>query len=189
MVYPKPIHHGVGIEAGSSILIGVGGDLAQSFNQNLENEAVGSDFDMIKDGSAVPVVFSVSADPTDDIILSELRIVAVANDFLFDGATFGKGSGALANGLLVEGTVNDGQDIEPFNMLINEDLLKFFTKVLNTEFSGINNIITASSNLSGARLVAGSGDKLKTTVRDNIADGSRDFKFLEMVMLGFKPTM
>lgn len=149
----------IGIAA-ASLVAHAGGFLTDS----------GGSEDLIVNGSGTPVEFTYEADPAEDIFLRELRVIMSCNGIGFDGDSFGKGH-ALTNGLLVEVTVNDGAFYDLINVKINEDMLRFATSQginLFSEFSAATDVLVASYQFSGReKLVAGSSDELKITVRDN----------------------
>lgn len=149
----------------------------------------GGSSNMRVNGSVTPVVFTVTADPTDDIALSELRFVLSSTSIVFDGISFGQ-IATLANGILVEITVNNGQFAQLANIKLNEHLLEFATTAginVATEFSGTNDVLVASYALGGSmKLKAGTGDKINITIRDNIT--AVQFKYLEASVYGQRVT-
>jgi hypothetical protein len=142
---------------------------------------------MLIDGSTTPVEFKITADPSRDIILSELRIVYTNDDMVFDGDHFGP-KPALTNGVLIDIQVNDGETADLINIKINEDFLRFITSaginiLLNN--TGPKDVLIASFNLGGdMRLVANSSDFVRATVRDNVTDVKQ--KYLTSTIYGVK---
>jgi hypothetical protein len=142
----------------------------------------GSD-DQVVNGSGTPVVFQLDADPTDDIELTELRIVFSADSFDWDGTSFGRGS-ALANGILIELDIG-GVVTEIDNIVINEDwlILPARSGALVDQVSA-SAVLAISSELTGVVLEGGSSDLIRSTIRDNITLGSRGASSLRMVAFG-----
>jgi hypothetical protein len=154
------------------------------YTQKLLN---GSSSSLLVNGSVTPVVFEVAADADIDIALNELRFVFCSSSIVFDGTKFGQDS-ALVNGILVELIVNGGDTATISTIKINENFLEFAsTAGINvfTEFSGTNDLITASYSLGGSmRLRAGTSDKVKVTVRDNLT--ATTFKYLQSTLYGVR---
>jgi hypothetical protein len=145
--------------------------------------------DMVVDGDPTPVTFTFPADATDDIFLNELRLVFSSTSMIFDGTKFSKSS-ALANGILIEATINDGTAVDLINVTINEDFLRFVTSSginLFSEFSGTNDVLTASFQFSGReKLAAGSADEIKITIRDDFTNiGAYGVNYLTATFYGF----
>ena len=151
------------------------------FRGPLENG--GSD-NQVVNGSGTPVVFSVTADPTNDIVIAELRIVFSADGIDWDGNSFGKGS-ALSNGILIE-LVDGGVTKEIGNIQINEDwlLLPARTGVTIDQVSATGVLAISVDFGAGVTLDAGSGDLLRSTIRDNLTSGPRQINSLRMIAFG-----
>lgn len=172
------------IKPGSSINVGapLPSDPSLIFTSFLSN---GGSHDLLVNGSVTPVVFSVSADAYQDIVLNELRFVFSTDDMTFNGASFGPNI-ALTNGILVELTVNSGQSAELINVQINEDFLRFvgsqgINVLLNN--TGPKDIYSGNFALGGSMiLAAGSGDIVKVTIRDNLT--SVKFHYLTATLYG-----
>jgi hypothetical protein len=153
---------------GQSVIIG------NAITPNLSNVVRtyvtnGSSNTMKVDGSVTPVVFTFDASETYDIELYEIRFLFGAQDILFDGDKFAS-KAALTNGLLVEVIHANGISSEIANIKINEDLLFFPTPanyILNN--TGPKDILVMGISLGGAPILkAGTDDKVKITVRDDL---------------------
>jgi len=174
------------IAPGASIIIGAGSLVSHRGGFLVDG---GGSEDLIVNGSVTPVEFTFGADPDDDTFLRELRVIMTCGGIGFDGDSFGKGA-ALANGLLVEVTVNDGAFYDLINVQINEDMLRFATSQginLFSEFSAATDVLVASYQFSGReKLVAGSADEVKITVRDNYTNvGLYGMKYLTATFSGY----
>jgi len=101
----------------------VAGDAGLVVRSRLKN---GSSDDMTVDGSSSPAVFSLLADPTQDIFVSEIRFVLVVNDLKFNGGSFGGSNSPLTNGVKLELRSNS-TTVELVNLKVNEDFLSFYS--------------------------------------------------------------
>ena len=147
--------------------------------------------DLVVDGTT-PVIFSVLADPTDDIIISELRFVVTVDSIDFDGGSFGDEGNPLANGILVKLTVNDGSTSTIATIKINEDFLKLAsTTGLNVLLaqSGLKDVMAASFIFGGRMLLkAGTGDKVEVVIQDDLTNAPKKLKYFQAVLYGTKVT-
>lgn len=144
----------------------------------------GSSEDLLVDASpGSPDIFTFDADPTDDIILSELRMVITSDELKFDGQSFAKNS-SLSNGVLIE-VISDGNTVQLANLKLNEDFLSFpSVGGITVELGGSKDLLAAGYNLSGTVLKAGTADKVKITVRDDV-EGS-DANYFVCAVYGVK---
>lgn len=133
----------------------------------------GSSEDMVVDGSSTPVIFSYNAEATYDVQLTSLRLVFSAAFFDFIGASFGKGGGALSNGIEVKITANNGDFVSTMAVLkVNEDFLRLLEFSISQ--SGSTDVMAASVVFGGRILLkSGSSDKVEVTINDNLTAGSR----------------
>ncbi len=145
----------------------------------------GGSIDLIVDGSGTPVVFSVSADPSVDVFVSEIRVVIISDVQL--GQDKFAASEALTNGILIEVDSNGGGDVGLANIKINEDWFMFFrsgASIFHSEGSA-DDLIAFSYPLGRVKLVAGSSDIVKVTIRDDLPMVS-GLQFLQGVVFGIK---
>ena len=156
---------------------------AKLFRQFLK-DAGGSD-NMIVNGSVTPVPFFVNADPTDDIVLSEVRFVLTSISLDWGGVHFGKGGGTLPNGVLIE--ITSGGVLTTFgNVTLNEEILMLPVRndVLLGQ-GGNRDVIALSIDLGGQlTLDGGSGDNVTVTIRDNLTTGARDINYFKFAAFG-----
>jgi hypothetical protein len=150
----------------------------------------GGSKDLLVNGSGTPVVFTVLADPTDDIIITELRFVMSSQSLDWDGTSFGKGS-ALSNGILVQTQLDEAVSPTTLATLqINENFLEFATSAgINVaQLPATGSVaLVASFQFNGTeRLVAGSSDFLKATIQDNLTVGALGLNYLVGVVYGYK---
>jgi hypothetical protein len=154
------------------------------FRQALKN---GGSPDQIVNGSVTPTVFTLPADVTNDIVLTELRLVISGSGFDWNGGTFGNGGGVLTNGVLIELDIG-GVVTEITNLKINEDLLlvPVRTDVVVDQVSASGVVALSVDFGSGVTLTAGSADEIRSTVRDDLTTGPRALNFFQMVGFGSK---
>jgi len=140
--------------------------------------------DLRVNGAGTPVDFDVAADPTNDIWLSEVRFVLVVNPLLAEGGKFGP-INALTNGVRIQVRSN-GVTTDIGNVKITEDFLAFPSRGGTVvDRTGTNDVITVGYYLGGIiPLVAGSGDFLRVTIRDNLT--SVKFKHFTCTVHGIK---
>jgi hypothetical protein len=138
---------------------------------------------MLVDGSGTAVEFRLSADPTVDFVLSELRTVMSADNIDFKGSNFGPLNMALANGLLVEISIG-GTVTELDNLKINEDFLAFHSPAgVFYQNTGPFDSFAAGLSFGGAVvLAAGSSDYLRMVVRDDLTNNK--FKYFQATVWG-----
>ena len=149
----------------------------------------GSTTSMKVDGSATPKVYVYNADSTKDIYIFEIRFVFSAQSFDWSGAGFGKAASAtLTNGILVELIINSGSTVTLNNIKINEDFLRTFGDNPVVEQAGANDILVSSYRFGGntAVLKAGTADKVRVTIRDNLTPGSLGVNYLTATFFGNK---
>ena len=160
----------------------VAGDAGLVVRSRLKN---GSSDDMTVDGSSSPAVFSLLADPTQDIFVSEIRFVLVVNDLKFNGGSFGGSNSPLTNGVKLELRSNS-TTVELVNLKVNEDFLSFYSPGgVTIHQAASNDVLVAGLYLGGAaRIVAGSGDFLKVTIRDNL--GGTAYNYFTATVHGVK---
>lgn len=127
----------------------------------------GSD-DLRVDGNGTPVVFSYAADAGQDISLQEIKFVMASNSITFGSNAFGATAGPLTNGLLVE-IISGGTPGTIYNLKQNESFVNFASP------GGFEWVISSKDMMSatyliggGLKLVHGTGDMVRVTVRDNI---------------------
>jgi len=142
---------------------------------------------LLVNGASAPKVFTLLADPDVDIKLYEIRLLLAADNILFDGASFGSRP-ALANGLKIDVTVNDGLAAEIANAKRNEELALWAShprQNLHLDLAGPKDWLIVSFAIGGAwKLVRGSADSVGVTVRDNLTHVS--YKFFAVQVLGVK---
>ena len=174
---------------GQSITVTVGQDVPANLNNYVSTlVTAGGSSNLIVNGSVTPVYFDYLADPTQDIALTEIRIIAACQDIAFDGATFG-GKPSLPNGLLVQ-LINVYGTQTVFKIQTNEDFLIFPSPVgtlLNN--TGPKDVFAAGFYIGGSILRAGTSDKIRITVRDDLTGGgAAEFKYLKARVFGVKAT-
>ena len=146
-------------------------------------EPGGSD-SMKVDGGTTPVYFDFLADPTDNIDLFELRLTMTASDWTLGDDHFGA-TGPLANGLRIAIT-SGGSEVELSNIKVNEDWFLIPFATMTIEIAGPKDYVQAAMQFGGViRLHAGTADKVRITVRDDISASNRCY-YLKAAALGIK---
>ena len=166
---------------GSIVNIGTGvpadpGDLVISFLTDS-----GGDHNMLVDGSVTPVAFTFEPPTGVTISVQEILVIFTADDFAFDGASFGPNT-ALANGIKVETTL-DGTTTEIFNIIQNEDYLRIPGRIPLVNNTGPKDVLGAAFQFGGLlKLVQADGDNITITVRDDLT--SVKLKYLTATVFG-----
>lgn len=163
------------IAPGSTVNIGTGipANPADLVLQFLEDGT--SSEDMLVNGSGTPVNFDFGADPTDELSIEQLLLVFAADDFEFDGASFGPNI-ALTNGIEVQ-TIINSITTTIFTIKQNEDFLRIPGRPPIVNNTGPKDILAAAFGFGGVvKLAAGSSDKIRVRVQDNLT--SVKFKYL-----------
>jgi hypothetical protein len=145
----------------------------------------GGSEDMVVNGSVTPAVFSFDADPTDDITLNSVRLVLSASTIAFNGASFGKGGGALTTGVVVSITADNGAFVNAnlLTLMVNEDFFRLLDA--NTAINAGDAVIAATLAFSGnVRLVGGSSDKIEVTINDNLTSGALGINYFTGTVYG-----
>jgi hypothetical protein len=147
-------------------------------------KASGSD-SLLTNGSVTPVVFTYAADAIKDISLQELKFVLSANGITFGTNYFGSVAGPLTNGLLVE-VIAGGNTGTVYNLLQNESFVNFASPG-GFEWVVSSKDLMASTWLvgGGLKLVHGTSDVVRVTVRDDLHAAGIYFKcFVKGNLLG-----
>lgn len=143
----------------------------------LEN---GGSHDMLVDGTT-PVNFTYSPDTGKTIAVESVLFVFTADDFEFDGSSFGPNS-ALANGfdfkLDIDGTVTT-----IFTIKQNEDFLRIPGRVPVINNTGPKDLLSAAFVFGGlVKLSQADGDQLIVTINDDMT--SVKYKYLTATVYG-----
>lgn len=164
-------------------------NLSNIVNTFLVNGA--SSPDLLVNGSSTPVLFNFNAHSTLDTFIVNLKFIAVATDIQIQGTRFLDKTSALTNGILVQVRSNSNT-VDLHNIQISEDFLTF-----SGGFGGntgdfldqtdSNDVMTSTFSFgSGVKLVAGSGDFIRVTIRDNVTDAGN--KYLRALVKGYRTT-
>jgi len=151
---------------GSTVNIGTGipsnpADLIIDFCVN------GSSHDMLIDGSPAPVNFDFGPSGSDVYAIQELLLVFTADDFEFDGVSFGPNV-ALTNGIDVQ-TVIDSTTVTLSTIQRNEDFLRFPGRPPIVNNTGPKDLLSASLGFGGLVKLSGTtSDKIRVVVRDDL---------------------
>lgn len=131
-------------------------------------EDSGDSDDMAVDGSTTPVVFTYDADPTDDIEIYEIRFMASVTALKFGGFFFSLNP--LTNGLLFEMVHDDGTETEIGNVKETEEFFMLSGLSGHSEAADWNrDVLLVQLGFGGKPVLkAGTGDKFRITVRDNL---------------------
>jgi len=162
------------IAPGSTVNIGTGipsnpADLVIGFCLN------GSSKNMLVDGSGTAVNFDFGPSGSDIYAIQELLLVFTADDFEFDGLSFGPNV-ALTTGINVQ-TVIDSNVTILSNVSSNEDFLRFPGRPPIVNNTGPKDLLAASLGFGGlVKLYGADGDSIRVTINDDLT--SVKFKYL-----------
>lgn len=148
--------------------------------ESIKNEFVknGSNESLLVDGSVTPVVFTYDADASQNISLQEIKFIMSSNSITFGTDYFGATSGPLPNGLLVE-IIASGNTGTVANLYKNECFVAFSSPGGFTWVVSSKDMMSATYVLGGAlTLIAGTSDKVRVTVRDDIDAAALCFQCL-----------
>ena len=138
-------------------------------------EKPGGGENMLINGSVTPVVFSYSPPTGETVAMQELLIVFTADDFSFDGASFGPNA-ILTNGIKLEVSI-DSVVTEIFNIKQNEDYIRIPGRIPLVNNTGPKDLLGVSFQFGGLiKLVEADGDYIAITIRDNLT--SVKYKYL-----------
>jgi len=136
----------------------------------------GASSDLRVNGSVTPAVFSYVADAGQDISLQEIKFVMASNSITFGSDYFGATSGPLPNGLLVE-VVSGGVPGTIYSLKQNESFVNYASP------GGFEWVVSSKDMMSssyliggGLKLIHGTGDMVRVTVRDNLTSCAVYFK-------------
>jgi hypothetical protein len=165
---------------GSTVNIGtsIPADPANLTIEFLEN----GDEDMLVDGSVTPVEFSYAPASGVVIAIESLLVVFTADDFEFNGVSFGPNTG-MTNGISFRLTVSPSSEVEIFNIKINEDFLRVPGRVPIVNNTGPKDLLSSVFSFGGLiKLNGTNGDKISAYVRDDLT--SVKFKYLTATVYG-----
>lgn len=127
----------------------------------------GGSENMLVNGAGTPVVFSYSPPAGKVVAIQEMLVVFTADDFSFDGASFGPNS-ILTNGIKLEVTITS-VTTEIFNIKQNEDFIRIPGRIPLVNNTGPKDLLGVSFQFGGlVKLSQAAGDLIKLTVRDNL---------------------
>jgi hypothetical protein len=148
-------------------------DITKRVFEPLKN---GAAINMYVDGSVTPQVFVFNADPSKDIYVTQIRFVVNAADIRFKagvGAGTFQALNALTNGLLLQVRTNS-TTVDLSNFKRDEEFLAFGGNDILDQ-TDTSDLLTATYDCDGVKLVAASGDFVKATVRDNLTNAGHIF--------------
>ena len=124
---------------------------------------------MLVDGSTTPVAFTAGPTVADEVwSIRELLLTFTADDFEFDGESFGSLS-ALTNGFNIE-IVKDSVATEVFVVKQNEDFLRVPGRTPLVNNTGPKDVLGASLSFDGLILSEATGDIVRINIRDNLVN-------------------
>ncbi len=129
---------------------------------------------LLVNGSVIPVVFSYVAHPTYNISLQQITLLIVDNSITFGSDRFGTIVGPLPQGLLIE-IISQGHTGIMANIQQNEEFIDFAGADRYNWTVSSKDVLSASVLIGGSqKLLAGTSDMVRVTVRDNLSvAGSR----------------
>lgn len=148
-------------------------------------EDSGGSENLLVNGDPTPVEFSFVPDAGVVVSLQSVLLVFTADDFSFDGASFGPNS-KLTNGISIEVTVNSVNS-PIFTIFQNEDFLRIPGRLPLVNNTGPKDLLGAVLVFGGLiQLVGDNGDKITVTVQDDLT--SVKLKYLTATMYGIDIT-
>lgn len=143
----------------------------------------GGSENLLVDGSVTPVNFDVGPTVTDEVwSLREVLLTFAADDFSFDGASFGPNA-KMTNGLDIE-IVQDGTPVSIFTVYQNEDFLRLPGRTPLVNNTGPKDILGAAIAFQGLVLNQSTGDVVRVKVQDNLT--SVKFQYLTATIFAVK---
>lgn len=147
-------------------------------------ENAGSEL-MLVNGSVTPVVFTQGPTITDEIwSIRELLLTFTADDFEFDGASFGPNA-KLTNGVKIE-VVKNSTATPIFLVRQNEDFLRVPGRTPLVNNTGPKDVLGAAISFQGLVLNQSTGDYVRVTIQDNLT--SVKLKYLTATLFAVKVT-
>lgn len=149
-----------------------------SVSESIKNEFAlnGTNSSLLVDGSTTPVVFEYASDPTHDVSIQEIKFTLAANSITFGTDYFGSRSGPLPNGLLLEALVESGT-ITLYNFMQNESFVNFASPGGFLWVVSSKDMMTSDYLIGGGLVLrAGSTDKIRVTVRDDLSSAGIYFR-------------
>lgn len=135
------------------------------------------------DGSVTPVQFIQGPTVTDEQwSLRELLLTFTADDFAFDGLSFGPNA-ALTNGFPIE-VVKDGVATEVFRIKQNEDFIRVPGRIPLVNNTGPKDVLGAVLAFDGLILNEATNDFIRITINDDMT--SVKFKYLTATVFAAK---
>jgi hypothetical protein len=144
----------------------------------------GDSSDMLVDGSTTPVDFEIGPAVGEIWSIRELLLTFTADDFSFDGVSFGPLS-ALTNGIPIK-IIKDSVETTVFTVVQNEDFLRVPGRTPLVNNTGPKDVLGAALAFQGLILDSATGDIVRLTVQDNLT--SVKLKFLSATLFAVKVT-
>lgn len=147
-------------------------------------EAIANDFvkdgssntSLLANGSSTPVVYTYPADADHDVSLQEIKFVMASNSITFGNGYFGATSGPLTNGLLIE-VVSGGDAGTIANLRQDEDFVNLASPGGFSWVVSSKDMLSSTYLVGGAlKLIHGTSDMVRVTVRDNLSSCAVYFK-------------
>ena len=126
----------------------------------------GGSENMLVNGSVTPVVFEWQPPATKAVAVQQMLVVFTADDFSFDGASFGPNA-VLTNGIRFDLDIG-GVVTEIFNIMQNEDYLRVPGRIPLVNNTGPKDVLGVAFNFGGLVVDQNADDKILITVRDNL---------------------
>ena len=141
------------------------------------------DHDLVVNGT-VPKSFTFPAHATRDIVLTGVRLVFSSAFFSFNGDDFGKGGGALTNGVEMKIVANGGIFTATLaTLVVNEDFFRLLQFSISQ--AGATDVMAATLPFQGrVVLEAGSSDKVEVVINDNLTTGARGITYFTGTVYG-----
>jgi hypothetical protein len=144
----------------------------------------GGDHVMLVDGSVTPVPFETGPTAGEIWSIRELLLTFTADDFSFDGVSFGPLS-ALTTGIPID-IIKDSVTYNVFTVSQNEDFLRVPGRTPLVNNTGPKDVLGAALAFQGLILQGDTSDLVRLTVNDNLT--SVKLKFLSATLFAVKVT-
>jgi hypothetical protein len=141
----------------------------------------GGSEDMLVDGSSTPVNFDFVPGTGETVALQAMALVFTADDFDFDGASFGPNA-ILTTGIEVKLYVNSTETVI-FTLKQNEDFVRVPGEIPLVNNTGPKDLLVARFGFGGlVKLHDADGDYLRITINDDLT--SIKLKYLTATVYG-----
>lgn len=139
--------------------------------------------DLRRDGSITPIDFTLGPTVSNEVwSIRELLLIFTADDFTYDGLSFGPNS-AMSNGILID-IVKNAVATNVFKVAQNEDFLRVPGRPPLLNNTGPKDVLGASISFQGLILSEATSDYVRVRVQDDLT--SIKLKYLTATLFAVK---